>query len=132
MSADWKALADRYSRLRWVGMGLFLVGVASFALAAAGVAAGHPARTLLVALFGTGLALGAFGAANDTALHAMLQLQRAAALPERHAAELRHEGNVRGPRLRTLHPSPKAAAILPAVSALALCWVWFRLYPVFS
>lgn len=132
MSADWQATADRYARLRWLGVGLFAVGAATFALALAGVVAGLPARTLLVALFGTGLALGSFGAANDTALHAMLQLQRAGALPARHAAELKHEGAVRGPRLRTLHPSPRAAAVLPVVSSLALAWALFRLLPAFS
>lgn len=132
MSAAWEAMADRYARLRWVGMGLFLVGAGTLALTVASVADGQPARTLLIALFGTGLALGSFGAANDTALHAMVQLHRAGALPPRHAAEFRHENEVRGARLRTLHASPKAAGVLPFVSVLALTWVLYRLLPAFS
>lgn len=59
-----------------------------------------------------GLSLGSFGAANDTAVHALRELSLLGAkVPDQ--AELSTESERRSKRLAKLHDSPKAAFIIP-------------------
>lgn len=126
--ARWTAHADRFTRLRWVGIGLFVLAalllVGTLVEIALGVASWG---RLPLAIFGLGLALGSFGAANDTAVHAMDFLARHGLLPERHAAEYAHERATRPERLPQLHASPRVATILPLVDAAVLGLLAWRL-----
>jgi hypothetical protein len=113
-----------FSRLRWVGVLFFLCGAAVLAMSIWAVAQGAPARQILLGVFSMGLSLGSFGAANDTAVHALREGAKAgAALSGAEAAELRVESERRPARLGTLHASPKAAFILPLVVIGA--WAWW-------
>jgi hypothetical protein len=74
-----------------------------------------------------GLALGAFGINNDTALRlAEDAAGRGEPLPAWLSAELAHERRVRGARLGALHASPRAAWGMPFVALAALLFAGFR------
>ena len=121
----WRAAVARYSRLRWVGMILFGLAavVAGWHLALV-VTAGMSGWKLLPCLLGLGLSLGAFGAADDTALFAMQQLQRAGQLDD--ARELDAERARRPDRLGRVHDSPKAALVLPLVALSIVAFLGAR------
>lgn len=117
MAADFLSTARFHRRFRYVGMLVFMVA-ASAALVTIGtvVMGGLPLRNLLLCVFALGTALGAFGTSNDTALHAMVQVEPQLSPPE--AEELHHERAVRGARLASTHASPKMAFVLPIVSLM--------------
>ena len=62
---------DRFAKLRWLGVILFLVAIPILLLTLYGVVQGvvRPLH-ILPAIGCLGLSLGAFGTANDTSLHA--------------------------------------------------------------
>lgn len=117
----WEARADRHTRLRWVGVGLFcvaaVVGLAGIVAIGAGQA---PLRVLPWLLVSVGLSLGSFGTNDDTALHALAELARNGAVPARHRAEWDKERKLRGSRLSTVHTHPKTSLVLPLFAAAAL------------
>ena len=121
------AVAARYAALRWLGMGLFMASAATFLLALTAAALGR-AEWLhaLPGIFAMGMSLGAFGTANDTAVHAMAELARRGALPERHRGELATEQSRRPGRLESVHASPRAALVFPVLAAVVMVWVLTR------
>lgn len=122
---DWTSRAELHRRFRYVGMALFCCAVVvELAVAAAVVTGGLPARNLMLGVFALGVSLGSFGTANDTALHAMLQLQSP---PATFAAELTTERERRPGRLDVLHASPRMAFVLPVVASLTLALLVSRL-----
>lgn len=124
----WLAQVARYTRLRWVGVGLFAAGLALAALTLLAVVQGEaPAGRLLLAFAGCGLALGAFGTSDDTALVAMHRLKAAGALPAAWAGELATEEARRPGRAARAHASPRAALVIPVVDVLVLAWLAWRL-----
>lgn len=121
---DLQKTADTYSRLRWLGIALFVVGVGLLVPTLIFVVRdGLPARRLVLTVLSCGLSLGAFGAANDTALHAMNLSRGLGQLSPEHAGEWAHEAAARGKRLRELHASPKTAKVLPIVVILLQGWL---------
>ncbi len=120
--------AVMHARLRWVGVAAFLAASCVFvALVVAGVTRGLPPRAMLPGVAALGLALGAFGINNDTALRlAEDAAGRGEPLPAWLSAELAHERRVRGVRLGTLHASPRAAWGMPFVALAALLFAGFR------
>ncbi len=118
------ARAERHAAVRWVGIAAFggALGVLGLSLAAA--LDGGEWLTVGAAVFATGLALGAFGANNDTAIDAMRRAADAGVtLPPARAAELAHERAVRPERLLALHSLPRLSLILPVVSVSVMAWV---------
>jgi hypothetical protein len=120
-SPDWAAVARRHGRLRWVGIVLFCVAAGVLLLRLVLVAQGTlpPVRGLLPCVAGLGFSLGAFGTANDTALHAMTRLRD----PGAFGHELAHERAVRPARLAAVHAAPRAALVLPVLASLLLAWL---------
>lgn len=115
---DWTRRAQFHRRFRYVGMVLFCAAVVvELAIGAAVVAGQLPARNLMLGVFALGVSLGSFGTANDTAIHAMLQLPTPAPTL---AAELAVERERRPERLDKLHASPRMVYALPAVATLTL------------
>jgi hypothetical protein len=116
-----------YSRLRWLGIATFCLGLGLLACSIAAVMGGAPLKLLPFSIATMGLSLGSFGAANDTAVHALREWGRQAPLSGAASAELRTEGERRAERLAKVHASPKAAFILPLV-VVALIAGWFHIY----
>lgn len=115
----------RHARLRWLGVGFFLVSVPLLAFSIYLFAGGLvPGRRVLVSVFCLGMSLGSFGTNNDTALWAMAELQRRGKLVEPFVAELRHEAAVRADRLREAHASQKAGFVLPLLATSAIVGVF--------
>ncbi|MFN7144957.1 MAG: hypothetical protein ACK4YP_14365 [Myxococcota bacterium] len=115
--------AERYTRLRWVGIALFCVAAPNLVAGIAAVAAGRAGFGLVpVCLLALGLSLGAFGTNDDAALHAFSELDRRSALPGRFRAEWDGERKRRPARSSGLHDHPKASLVMPlaALAALAL------------
>ena len=126
---DWAARASFHRRFRYVGMALFLVAAAVELGVVVAVGSGLlPARNLLLGVFALGVSLGSFGASNDTALHAMLQLLTPAPAL---AQELAVERSRRPARLAVVHASPKMAFILPLVALSVELLLIVRLDTVF-
>ncbi len=111
---------DRFAKLRWLGVVLFLGAIPILPLTLYGVVQGvvRPLH-ILPAIGCLGLSLGSFGTANDTSLHAARTAAAQGPLPPAVSAELAHEVKVRPARLEALHSSPKASFAVPLV-ALAL------------
>lgn len=126
--ARWQGAARRFRGLRWVGVALFGVGLAVLGWHLLLVAtAGMPWWKAIPCLLGLGLSLGAFGAADDSAVHALAALDRAGALDDpAGAAELAGEKARRPARVDAAHDSPKAAMILPLVAAAILALLGVR------
>ncbi len=125
---DLEKTALWFARVRWVGVVLFAVGIVLLMAAMLGYFQGSvPGRRVVLSLLSCGLALGAFGSANDTALHAMHRLHGIGCLPSRHVSEWSHESNVRGERLRALHASPKTATFLPIIVVCLQGWLTLHL-----
>jgi len=109
---------DRFARLRWVGVVLFVLALPLLPLAIYGVVLGVVRPLSILPTIGClGLSLGAVGTANDTSLHAARTAAERGELPRAAASELAHEEAVRPQRLRDLHSSPKAAVVIPLVAA---------------
>jgi hypothetical protein len=121
------ARASRYAALRWLGMGLFVASALTFlvALAAAGMGRA-PWLGALPGIFAMGMSLGAFGTANDTAIHAMAELERRGNLPERHRREWATEQANRPGRSDAVHASPRAALVFPVLALVVMAWVLTR------
>lgn len=127
--AQWEARLGRHAALRWVGIGLFVVGVGVLGWhIALLVSAGLPWARAVPCLLGMGLSLGAFGANDDSVLVAMDRLDRLGALPARFRAELSRERAARPKRIATAHLSPKAAVVLPLCALGLLGWLSVRAY----
>lgn len=117
----WIAKADRYTRLRWVGVAFFCVAAPNLVAGIGAVATGRAGFGLVpVCLLAVGLSLGAFGTNDDAALHAFADLDRASALPERFRAEWDGERKRRPARSTTLHDHPKASLVMPVAALAAL------------
>ena len=115
---DWSSRARFHRSFRYVGMALFCSAVVvELAVGAAVVTGGLPARNLMLGVFALGVSLGSFGTANDTALHAMVQIPSP---PAELASELATERERRPGRLDVLHASPRMAFALPVVASLTL------------
>jgi hypothetical protein len=127
MVTDWAARADRHTALRWVGIGLFCVATVALALNTGAALTGKaPFGRIFLSIFAMGVSLGSFGANNDTAIHALARLNDEGRVPERHAAEWKHEVAVRSDRLSSVHASPKVAMILPIVALVAVVLMLWR------
>lgn len=116
--ARWRAAANRFRGLRWVGVVLFACALVVFGWHVVLVATAQlPWWKVIPCLLGLGLSLGSFGAADDSAIHALSVLDRAGALDDPGAAaELAAERAARPARVESAHHSPKAALILPLVA----------------
>ena len=104
-----------------MGVGCFMLSLPALPVAVYAAAKGNlPAAGILPAIGCLGLSLGAFGTANDTALHAARSAAALGALPAAAARELTHETTVRPARLLAVHSSPKAAffILLAAMSLM--------------
>ena len=121
----WIRLADRYTRLRWVGITLYVVALCVFPLRLVLVYRGvlHPLPGVFPNIAALGISLGAFGSANDTALFALRQLDGVGKVPVRHTAELAQERARRADRLESTLNTPNVAFILPVVAALLTGWL---------
>lgn len=118
----WGTVARFHRRFRYVGIGLFAVAVLVWVGVFVAVGTGRLAAGNVVLGFGgVILSLSAFGASNDTALHAALQLPAAQLGPEL-AAELALERRRRPKRLASVHGSPKMAwaLLFGALAVLSL------------
>ncbi|MSQ03919.1 MAG: hypothetical protein EXR71_18865 [Myxococcales bacterium] len=112
-----------FARLRWFGVALFIVAVPIPGAVLVAIVQGSVPWTWIFPAMGClGLSLGAFGTANDTALHALRTAGRGG-LPESAARELEHEEAVRPARLAQVHHSPKASVIIPFVAAALMVYV---------
>ncbi len=123
----------RFGRLRWFGVALFCLAIPipPTVLAAAIL---HDVRfTWLFPSIGClGLSLGAFGAANDTALWSLREAAKLGPLPANALAELDHEREVRPARLMELHNSPKPSIVIPLIAVALISWVsvsMFEMWP---
>jgi hypothetical protein len=116
-----------HSRLRWVGIVLFTIAVPAAVVVVTRVILGlSPPGHLVVCLAGLLSSLSAFGTNNDTAVHAMRELDRLRALPAAFRAELRDEQARRPKVLAEIHASPKAALVVPIVAVLVVSWLFHR------
>lgn len=114
----------RFSRLRWLGIALFCLALPIPPTVLATVLL-HDARFtwLFPAIGCLGLSLGAFGAANDTALWSLREAAKLGPVPSGALAELDHEREVRPARLLALHDSPKASLVIPLLAGALIGWV---------
>ncbi len=116
---------QRHANLRWVGVGLFLASAPGVVLVVGRVVTGHAPLGYLIACLGAvGLPLGAFGTNNDTAVHAMRELDAERGLPSRFAEELADERRLRAEELAEVHASPKSAFVFPILASLAVLWLY--------
>lgn len=117
----------RHGALRWVGVALFVAALPAAATLVAHIVTGQapPGRVMNVVL-ALGVSLGAFGTNNDTAVHAMRELDRAAALPAAWAPELALERARRPAGLAEVHDSAKAGLVFPLLAAAAVAWLYHR------
>lgn len=116
-----------HSKLRWLGIVLFTLAVPAAIVVITRVVLGlSPPGHLVVCLAGLLSSLSAFGTNNDTAVHAMRELDRLRALPDAFRAELRDEQARRPKVLAEVHASPKAALVVPIVSVLVVTWLFHR------
>lgn len=116
-----------HAKLRWVGIVLFTIAVPAAIVVIIRVMLGlSPPGHLVVCLAGLLSSLSAFGTNNDTAVHAMRELDRLRALPEAFRAELRDEQARRPKVLAEIHSSPKAALVVPLVAVLVVSWLYHR------
>lgn len=102
-----------HSRWRWLGITMFCLATPLPILAITSILVKGASWKLIFLSIGTlGLSLGSFGAANDTAVHALRELGlMGAKVPDE--AELSTESERRPQRLAKVHDSPKAAFIIP-------------------
>ncbi len=126
----WIRLADRYTRLRWIGITLYIAALCVFPFRLLLVYRGvlHPLPGVFPNLAALGISLGAFGSANDTALFALRQLDGLGKVPVRHAAELAHERSTRAERLESTLNTPRVALLLPVVAALLIVWLTYTTF----
>lgn len=124
-AAAWERMADRYTRLRWVGIGIFLLGLGMLPVRIALVIAGDLPLVpgILPNLATLGISLGAFGTANDTALFALRQLESLGRVPARHAPELATERRRRAERFEATVSAPGVALFLPVLAAALWSWL---------
>ncbi len=107
-----------FNRVRWVGIGLFVVALPVLPTTLFAATQGAVGWLFVLPAIGClGLSLGAFGTANDTALHAARAAAQVGTLPADVAAELAHEERVRPARLLAIHHSPKASLLIPVIAA---------------
>lgn len=122
------ARARTHAALRWAGIATALVAVPTLLVTLWAAISGVGVWKLVaVGVFACGLSLGAFGANNDTCLHAAHILdERGVSLPAELAAELAHERRVRPERLLALHGTPTVGFVLPVVADLLVLFLAWR------
>ena len=114
-----------HHRWRWIGIGIFCCALPGPAVAITSVIVkGASLKLVPLSVATLGLSLGSFGTANDTAVHALRELdRRGVEVPSE--IELATEQRKRPERLAALHDSPKAAMVLPVVALGLFCWQVF-------
>lgn len=118
-----EAAADRHTRMRWLGAVSLTLAVPVVTAGLAALATGRIGGSVLPLCFVSIIAsISAFGTNDDTALHAMAELDRGERLPPRHAAELAAESRKRPARIAEVHAHPKASYFLPLFSLSAVVW----------
>lgn len=116
-----------HAKLRWVGIVLFTIAVPAAIVVVTRVILGlSPPGHLVVCVAGLLSSLSAFGTNNDTAVHAMRELDRLHALPDAFRGELRDEQARRPKVLAEVHASPKAALVVPLVAVVVVTWLFHR------
>ena len=129
--ADLAAVARRYARLRWIGIGLFWISLILFgALVLAVAAYGLPPYRLMLGFLCMGLSLGSFGTASDTALWAMRELRSRNQLPPEFRKEWQQEVSLRADRIRGLHAAPRMALLMPILAMGAQGMAVYRILEV--
>lgn len=118
-------LATRHAALRWVGLPLFVLGLALLVAAIVAVVGGAPWTRIPLAMLATGLGLGSFGANNDTALATALKVQESGGrdLAPALAAELSAELARDRAGVLALHASPRTGLVLPVVALVLDAWL---------
>ncbi len=120
--------ATRHARLRWFGIGLFLISALALGAALAGLPMGITrVGDVLVCLFATGLGLGTFGSHNDTALAMLREHRWHDAIPKALRTELDAEVLFNRLELSELESTPKTAWFLTVVAPLVFTWAVSRL-----
>ncbi len=119
----------RHARMRWLGLPLLLGGLALLVLGIISMIGAGSWTSVALGLFGTGLALGAFGANNDTALAYALEARRLTpdALPDGLSAELDDELERDRAAVMGLHASPRVAVAMPLAALLVQCLAVWKL-----
>ncbi len=121
-----------FARLRWVGVACFIAAIPIPALVIVSIINGLVPWTWIFPAIGClGLSLGAFGTANDTALHALRSVGREG-LSAAAAAELTQEEKVRPARLSQVHHSPKASFAIPLLAMMLIAYVVRNLIQAWS
>lgn len=127
------AVAQRYARLRWVGIALFWISGLLFLMTFASVLLGwQPIGRLMGGVLCMGLSLGSFGTSCDTTLWALRELSAQKSLPPEFVEEWRLENERRPERIVGYHSSPKAALLLPFLAIGAQTLVCWRLWTSWS
>lgn len=120
--------AARHARMRWLGVGLFLVGVLALGAALAGLPMGITrVGDVLVCLFATGLGLGTFGSHNDTALALLRDNRWLDATPAALVREIDAEVLFNRLELSELEATPRTAWFLTVAAPLVFAWAVTRL-----
>jgi len=120
--------AARHARMRWFGVGLFLIGVLALGAALAGLPMGIThTGDVLVCMFSTGLGLGTFGAHNDTALALLRDNRWIDATPRALVREIDAEVLFNRLELSELEATPRTAWFLTVVAPLVFTWAVSRL-----
>lgn len=122
-AGSWERRARLHGTARWIGIALFCVGAVVLVMNIGAVATGRaPGARILLSIFGLGMSLGAFGANNDTTIHALARLQAEGAVPAAFTAEWKRERSLRSARIPGTHASPRMAFALPVVAAMVVGW----------
>lgn len=117
----------RHAALRWIGVGLFVAALPGACVLLANIVSGQtPAGRVMNVVLALGVSLGAFGTNNDTAVHAMRELDARRALPAAWAPELAGERARRAAALAEVHDSPRAGLAFPWLAAAAVAWLYHR------
>ena len=112
MSAETVALARRHLSMRWLGIPLFLLGVAGLGTSSGLLILDRAPWHLVLWYFGaTALSLGTFGNHSDTGIAFMVRAEPGDLTPPMRA-ELREELNRDRAGTLALRPAPMAAATL--------------------
>lgn len=111
-----------FHRWRWLGITLFCLAIPFPVLALTHIVVREGEWKLLLFSIGSlALSLGSFGTANDTAVHALRELDNQNR-PVPNPAELAIEQERRAERLGKIHDSPKAAFVMPALAGGLIGW----------
>jgi len=132
-AADHVRFAVRHARWRWSGAPLLVTGAVLFMWALGDLARGGTGSTVLLSVFGTGMALASFGANHDAAMAMAVRWRSEAVgpaavqLPDNLRDELAEELERDRAGTLSLRASPKVALVLPFVTIAVQAWVASRL-----